>query len=367
MSIGRAMRNTAPPAPSSGRSGAPHERHARGRQRTSATRDSRPHHLGSRGFLSDHRVPKLVIGPAHFVIASYNVHGSVGSDGVRDPRRIAAVISELDANIVGLQEVESRVSAGERSDPLVDFARESGFIWTDGPTMQRPDSRFGNALLTRTPPVSVHRIDLSVPGREPRGAVDAMVDHESTRIRVVVAHLGLRPWERRAQCERLLSHLDPQDDCDVSVLLGDFNEWWASGRLLRRLHRAFGRTRGVRSFPARAPLFSLDRVWVKPARAVREIRAHRSALARRASDHLPVTARIDLSPRSAPTQTVAENEGQEAPCLGGGDTRRPNSAAVCLLRAGHATAPARTKCPVPGVRLHSIASPGRSPRCAPSP
>lgn len=246
-----------------------------------------------------------MLDPAHLVIGSYNVHGSVGSDGVRDPRRVAAVISELDASVVGLQEVDSRLPGGEGFDPLVVLMREAGFVWTDGPTMQHPDSRFGNALLTRTPPRDVRRIDLSIPGREPRGALDAEIDHEGTRIRVVVAHLGLRPWERRAQCDRLLENLHPDDGCDLSILLGDFNEWWAAGRLLRRLHSAFGHTRGVRSFPTRMPLLSLDRIWVKPARAVREIRAHRSALARQASDHLPVTARIELSPKDSPTQRTS--------------------------------------------------------------
>lgn len=239
------------------------------------------------------------------VVASYNVHGCVGLDRSMDPHRVAAVITELNASIVGLQEVDARPSDSEGLGQLEVLARDAGFTWTDGPTMQRPDGRYGNALLTKIPPCEVRHIDLSMPGREPRGAIDAEFEHGSTRIRVVVAHLGLRPGERRAQCERLLRSIEPDESHDLSLLLGDFNEWWAAGRLLRRLHREFGRTRGVRSFPARAPLFSLDRIWVKPARAVREIRAHRSALARRASDHLPVVGRIELSPRRSPDQRPA--------------------------------------------------------------
>lgn len=239
------------------------------------------------------------------VVASYNVHGCVGTDGVTDPHRVAAVIAELDASIVGLQEVDARPPGADGFGQLEVLAREAGFTWTDGPTIEGPDGRYGNVLLTKIPPREVRHIDLSMPGREPRGAIDAELEHRSTLIRVVVAHLGLRPWERRAQCDRLLQSLDPDESCDVSVLLGDFNEWWASGRLLRRLHRTFGRTRSVRSFPSWAPLLSLDRIWVKPARVLCDLRAHRSALARRASDHLPVAARIALSPASAPAQRVS--------------------------------------------------------------
>jgi phospholipase D1/2 len=239
------------------------------------------------------------------VVASYNVHGCVGLDRSMDPHRVAAVIAELDASIVGLQEVDARPSDSEGLGQLEALARDAGFTWTDGPTMERPDGRYGNALLTKIPPREIRHIDLSMPEREPRGAIDAEFEYGDTRIRVVVAHLGLRPWERRAQCDRLLRNIGPDGSYDLSLLLGDFNEWWAAGPLLRRLHRAFGRTRGVRSFPARAPLFSLDRIWVKPARAVREIRAHRSALARQASDHLPVTARIELAPKDSPTQRTS--------------------------------------------------------------
>ena len=45
-----------------------------------------------------------------------------------------------------------------------------------------------------------------------------------------------------------------------------------------------------RSFPSRWPLFALDRVWARPRPALLALKAHRSALAERASDHLPVKA-----------------------------------------------------------------------------
>jgi endonuclease/exonuclease/phosphatase family metal-dependent hydrolase len=48
-----------------------------------------------------------------------------------------------------------------------------------------------------------------------------------------------------------------------------------------------------KSFPARFPLLALDRVWAGPCAAVADVRAHRSALALVASDHLPVVARLD--------------------------------------------------------------------------
>jgi endonuclease/exonuclease/phosphatase family metal-dependent hydrolase len=235
------------------------------------------------------------------VMASYNVHNCVGIDGRRDPDRIAAVVAELDADVVAVQEVDSQAQSERGLDQLASIARASGHDFVRGPTLLRRDVHYGNGLLTRLAVQETHLIDLSLPGREPRGAIDVELRQDRARVRVVATHLGLLPVERSTQCDRLLDRLEPEGDFDVSVLLGDFNEWWPPRSLLRRLHRCFGRTRSVRTFPSPAPVLALDRIWVKPAVALREFRAHRSPLSRRASDHLPVRAVIDvpLAPSAA--------------------------------------------------------------------
>jgi endonuclease/exonuclease/phosphatase family metal-dependent hydrolase len=217
------------------------------------------------------------------VVASYNVHRCVGLDGRRDVDRIAAVLGEIGADVVGLQEIDA--------DPLDALAEAAGYAAVAGPTLERHDGHTGNALLTRLPITTSLRLDLSVPGREPRGALDVELDAGPGVLRVVVTHFGLRAGERREQCERLLSLLAPRGE-DAAVLLGDFNEWFARAALLRRIHRTFGRAHGVRSWPSFGPLLALDRLWVRPERALRDLRAHRSARARVASDHLPIRAML---------------------------------------------------------------------------
>jgi endonuclease/exonuclease/phosphatase family metal-dependent hydrolase len=230
-------------------------------------------------------------GGGSLVIASYNIRRCIGLDGRRDPDRVAAVIGELAADVVGLQEVDSRGETGERANQLECLARATGYRSVAGPIVERGDGHYGNGLLTRLPVRDERRIDLSVPGREPRGAIDVMLDHGGSSIRVAVTHLGLRGHERRAQGRKLLELLEQRGE-DLSILLGDFNEWLATARVLRQLRRSFGRGHGVRTFPAILPLFALDHIWVKPSASLRELRAHRSRLARTASDHLPIRALI---------------------------------------------------------------------------
>jgi endonuclease/exonuclease/phosphatase family metal-dependent hydrolase len=218
------------------------------------------------------------------------VHRCVGIDGRCSPKRIAAVVSQLGADVVALQEVDARLE----HDQLAEIARAGGYAFVRGPTLRHRDGHYGNGVLTRLPVRNARLLDLSVERREPRGAIDVVIDGGAAQIRVLATHLGLSPDERRIQCEWLGRRVTEPLACDVTLLLGDFNEWWTPSRLAR-LARGFGRSRAVRTFPSPAPLLALDRIWVRPARALLACRAHRSALARIASDHLPLRAIVDLA------------------------------------------------------------------------
>ena len=226
-------------------------------------------------------------------LASWNLHRCIGNDGVQSVERCAAVLREIDADLVALQEVESH--PGRDDDALTMLAQASGSRAIAGTTMKLGDSDYGNALLTRLQPGELRRHELSVAGREPRGALNASFDLECCCLQLIATHLGLRPAERREQVRRLLPLFDSEAHA-VVVLAGDLNEWWLWGRPLRALHRQFPDTPHRRSWPARWPLFALDRIWVSPRAALRRLVTHNSPLARQASDHLPLVAELQWPP-----------------------------------------------------------------------
>ena len=227
-------------------------------------------------------------------VASYNIHQCVGRDGRRDAARVAQVLREVAADIVGLQEVDARPGPGTDSMQMQYLADTLGLHAIAGPTIFRHDGTYGNALLTRRPILDVRHVDLTVYRREPRGAIDAVVDLGGEQARVIATHLGLLPGERRIQVRRLLDVLG-ETRPRLVVLCGDINEWFAVGRPLRWLDGRLGSNPALATFPAGFPLFALDRIWVHPRSALATLSVHATAAARRASDHLPLTADIDWS------------------------------------------------------------------------
>ena len=235
--------------------------------------------------------PTVAQAPLIFSAASYNIHQGVGPDGRRDDRRIVQVLQNLDAGIIGLQEVDSQTGENEIFQ-LRYLTRETDFKAVAGPTLRRQDSDFGNVLLTRYKILEVRNVDLSVSRREPRGAIDVDLNIGGAIVRVIVTHLGLSGRERRRQTNMLSNLVAERRDTNMVVVLGDLNEWHPYGRSLRSMARHFGKSARLRTFPSWMPLFALDRIWVWPGQALVETKVHRRTPARSASDHLPIQAKI---------------------------------------------------------------------------
>lgn len=225
-------------------------------------------------------------------IASYNVHACVGLDGRFDPARIARVIEFLDADLVALQEVENRKFKGTVVSHYL--AGRLGMLGYPGVTLRREEAEYGNLLLAKHEAEAVMLHDISVPGAEPRGCIEADFVIGERRLRLFATHLGLRATERLNQVRQLTPAL-LRDGADVRILAGDINEWRPIARASVALHRVLGQGSRQRTFPARAPVLALDRIYVQPRRVVRKARALRTRDSRVASDHLPLICDVSLA------------------------------------------------------------------------
>jgi endonuclease/exonuclease/phosphatase family metal-dependent hydrolase len=263
------------------------------------TRESRRERLSSRLLAALQRGRETPVpgggARAGTLIASYNVHKCVGMDKRFDPDRIAAVIGEIGADVVALQEADQRF--GDRAG-LIDFSRlerDSGLLPVPVAGSSKAQGWHGNVLLFREGTVrDVHQIRL--PGVEPRGALVVDMELAVGPLRIVAAHLGLLRRSRAQQAHAILTAIAARGE-RPTLLLGDLNEWRLGPRSsLLNFKPAFGPlTVALPSFPSRYPLFALDRILGSPHDLISGTEVHDTPLARVASDHLPIKARIDLA------------------------------------------------------------------------
>lgn len=233
---------------------------------------------------------------ADLLVASYNVHKGVGLDMRRDPTRIARVIGEIAPRVMALQEADRRF--GKRTGVLdLEALQElSGLVPVTLPTRLGRDAHgwHGNVVLLRDAEVDDVR-PIALPGLEPRGAIMVDLRLEGRPLRVIAAHLGLLRGSRLLQARALVQAQAGADD-RPTILLGDLNEWRRGPRCsltpLRDHYGAEGAM--VASFPARRPMLALDRIFSCARTEVLDLTPHDSPLARIASDHLPVKARLRL-------------------------------------------------------------------------
>lgn len=231
-----------------------------------------------------------------FTVASYNIHKCAGLDRRVDLDRIAEVLQEIDADLVGLQEV-----FWPQADAL---AERLGVQVAMGPTRERDGLAYGNAVLTRLAIRGSRTFDLSQPDREPRGGIRLDLEMplgQDGLLHLFNVHFGLKIRERASQVRMLVrEHILHDELTGPRVVVGDLNEWfWFPGAVGRALRRELHGPRIRRTHPAPLPLFPLDRIYWDRGLDVDGFRVHRSRLARVASDHLPVVARLRVAPAPA--------------------------------------------------------------------
>jgi len=225
-------------------------------------------------------------------VATYNVHRWTGLNGRSrpDPARACFVISELQADVVALQEV-LRPAQGE--DPLENLADALSLHVAFAATRAHRRGLIGNAILTRWPIAGVSMLDLSYNRIEKRLAVAAQLQGEQS-LDVVATHLALAGRTRHRQVQSLLEH--PRLVNTPTLLLGDMNTWRrckASRSLDDEL--TADRIEWPPSFPSAGPVLALDRIYARGV-DILGVAAHDTPAARRASDHLPVVARVRAGP-----------------------------------------------------------------------
>jgi endonuclease/exonuclease/phosphatase family metal-dependent hydrolase len=237
-------------------------------------------------------------------IATFNIlHGRSLDDGRVDVERLAASVKALDADVLGLQEVDRDQPRSFGADLTAVAAEAMGAVdsqfvaaldgtpggtWMAATGEEQPGSAsYGISLLSRYPVVSWRVVRMaplraSVPlwspdsrrpflaRDEPRVAVAAVVDGPNGQFTVCNTHLSFIPRWNGHQLRTLVRSLEGTRE--PLVLLGDLNmQQRAAAR-----HSGLTPIATAATFPAPRPSRQLDHILVRgglrassPAEAVR--------------------------------------------------------------------------------------------------
>lgn len=225
-------------------------------------------------------------------VVAYNIHHGEGMDEVLDLERIAALIQDLEPDLVALQEVDRKVERTGFVDQAAVLAELTGMAYEFGAFMPYQGGDYGMAVLSRWPVVVAtnHRLP---DGDEPRSALGVRVRSPTSgrELEFVGIHLYRTAEERLAQARQLA---DVYEGVDVPVILaGDFNSTPESEVIafLAESWRFIDKGPDRLTFPSTGPEREIDFVALRPGTMFR-VAAQRLVDEPVISDHRPLLVEL---------------------------------------------------------------------------
>ena len=277
---------------------------------------------------------------------------AVGLDRRRDPHRVLGVLQEIDADIVALQEADKRVGGRGSAVPheLIDshglykpvhlgvrHKRAFDKVRKHTDRLLKVDTRnigwHGNAILVKPHVGVLDCAALDLPTLEPRGAVIAELLIGEQPLRVVGMHLDLSGLWRKRQLRAILDEIRRRPQKMPTILMGDTNEWrTAPGASAISGPNSSSPRQGRASMPATRSRSSTASSSTSDLK-VEAAGVHMSPCARRASDHLPIWARVYRLAGDLP-QPTALDRGADSHRFAIFDDGAPGDVEAALLQQG---------------------------------
>jgi endonuclease/exonuclease/phosphatase family metal-dependent hydrolase len=226
-------------------------------------------------------------------LATFNIHhGTVGKHGPVDPRRLGEVCAELDADVLGLQEVDLGTYRAGGADLAGAVAAACEMTHVFGRSRWYPGGAYGNALLVRgdIEQWSVTELPQHPAWRfwqEPRTVLQASVRVAGHALSVAVTHLAVAQPVNGPQLDRVLELVAHRPR--PLVVMGDLNRFPST---VRPAAQAAGLTYVAHASTCLVPPLVIDHVLVSPDLAVGRVEVRPTPM----SDHAALLVDVEPGP-----------------------------------------------------------------------
>jgi endonuclease/exonuclease/phosphatase family metal-dependent hydrolase len=230
-------------------------------------------------------------------ILSYNIHhgNPPGHPNKIDLPHIAEVIKASDADVVGIQEVDIRVSRSQMVDQAKELANLTGMHYFFSKGIDLEEGEYGTLILTKHKIVGNKRYDLPMVEKSENRSL-AVVDVELPTGQVLSfanTHLDLKAKNKVAQAN-YIKELGARIENPL-ILVGDFNAK-PSDETIKILEEQFIRntTSNGPTHPNTGAKNEIDYIMVGKQTKF-SWKAYKTIPETYASDHLPVFAEIEIT------------------------------------------------------------------------
>ena len=241
-------------------------------------------------------------------IMSYNIRHGAGMDDVIDLDRQAAVINAALPDVVGLQEVDSCVKRSGYKPQAALLGEKTGMHATFGGAIPLTGGKYGVAILSKEPPLTVHHLPL--PGTEKR----TLLVCEFEEYVFACTHLDLDDECRLASLPIIQEEVAKWGDKPFFIC-GDWNDK-PSSNFIKQVKKAgffLLNNTNAYTFPANNPTSTIDYI-ASYGRIHKSIKRRTVINEPKASDHRPILVELTLESYTTGIQTPSacnEETGRE--------------------------------------------------------
>lgn len=241
---------------------------------------------------------------------TYNIRHGAGMDDVIDLDRQAAAIQKANAEVIGLQEVDSCVKRSGYIPEAAVLAEKLGMYSVFGGAIPLTGGKYGVAILSKEPPLAVHHMPL--PGTELR----TLLVCEFENYVFATTHLDLNDSCRFASLPIIIEEAASWGDKPFFIC-GDWNDQPSSTLIKTMKDEGFVMlsypttpNSSYYTFPASSPNKIIDYI-ASYGKVVKSVRRRQVLNEPEASDHRPVLVEVRLKSYSTGIESAWEDNEQE--------------------------------------------------------